>query len=198
MLVKLINSWAQGIIVAVIIATIIEIILPEGNNKKYVKVILGVYILFTIAYPVINVISNHSISFNSIITSTNSKMEKYEANTITIETNAYIETTYKNNLKEDVTNNLKEKGYKVLNLNINIETKDQERYGQINSIVMNIELLNKEEQRALSSINEININLSNTNNVDQSIPISEDEINTLKQYFENTYSIEKSRIHINE
>ena len=36
-MVKFINSWAQGIILAVIIATIIEIILPEGNNKKYVK-----------------------------------------------------------------------------------------------------------------------------------------------------------------
>ena len=34
-MIKFINSWAQGIILAVIIATIIEIILPEGKNKKY-------------------------------------------------------------------------------------------------------------------------------------------------------------------
>ena len=36
-MVKFINSWAQGIILGVIIATIIEMILPEGNNKKFVK-----------------------------------------------------------------------------------------------------------------------------------------------------------------
>ena len=38
-MVSVINSWAQGIIPAEIIATIIEIILPEGNNKKYIKMI---------------------------------------------------------------------------------------------------------------------------------------------------------------
>ena len=52
-MIKFINSWAQGIILAVIIATIIEIILPEGKNKKYVKTVIGVYILFTIIYPLI-------------------------------------------------------------------------------------------------------------------------------------------------
>ena len=31
------TTWAQGIIVAVIITTIIELILPEGNHKKYIK-----------------------------------------------------------------------------------------------------------------------------------------------------------------
>ena len=35
-----ISNWAQGIIVAVIIGTIIEMVLPEGNCKKYVKVLI--------------------------------------------------------------------------------------------------------------------------------------------------------------
>ena len=30
------NSWAQGIILAVIIVTILEMIVPEGKNKKYI------------------------------------------------------------------------------------------------------------------------------------------------------------------
>ena len=31
------NSWAQGIILAVIIVTILEMIVPEGKNKKYIN-----------------------------------------------------------------------------------------------------------------------------------------------------------------
>lgn len=34
------SSWAQGIVVAVIIGTIIEMILPEGSSKKYIKVVV--------------------------------------------------------------------------------------------------------------------------------------------------------------
>lgn len=34
-----IKSWSENIIIVVIIAIIIEMILPEGNSKKYVKVV---------------------------------------------------------------------------------------------------------------------------------------------------------------
>ena len=39
---EFLNTWLQGIIVAVVIASIIQMILPNGNNKKYIKVVLGV------------------------------------------------------------------------------------------------------------------------------------------------------------
>ena len=42
------SHWANGVIVAVILATIFEMILPEGNNKKYIKTVIGVFVLFTI------------------------------------------------------------------------------------------------------------------------------------------------------
>ena len=49
-MVNWISSWAQGIVIAVIISTIIEMILPNGNIKKYVKTVIGVYIVFAINY----------------------------------------------------------------------------------------------------------------------------------------------------
>ena len=45
---EIISVWAQGIIVSVIIATIIEMILPNSSNSKYIKVVIGVFILFNI------------------------------------------------------------------------------------------------------------------------------------------------------
>ena len=55
--ISFISSWAEQIIVAVIIATIIEMILPSGNNKKYIKVVIGIYVLFTILSPIIGKIT---------------------------------------------------------------------------------------------------------------------------------------------
>ena len=52
------SSWAQGIIVAVIVATIVELLLPNGSSKKYVKVVVGIYILFSIIAPVVNKFAN--------------------------------------------------------------------------------------------------------------------------------------------
>ena len=102
-MIKFINSWAQGIILAVIIATIIEIIIPEGNNKKYVKTVIGLYILFIIIYPLITKISNNKFNFDSIIAKTSKEVSMYDSKVAnSIETNTYIENTYKNNLKEKI------------------------------------------------------------------------------------------------
>lgn len=199
-MVKFINSWAQGIILGVIIGAIIEIILPEGNNKKFVKTVIGVYILFTIVHPLINAVSNKSINLNSIINNTTKEMEKHTENIITIETNSYIEDTYRNNLKENIKQTIKEKGYEVEEVNLYIETANKERYGQINTIVMKVTKLDdKEETTEVNKIEKIDINISNKiHRNEENNQISEDEINNLKQYLYNTYSVEIERIHINE
>ena len=48
----------------VIIGTIIEMIIPEGNNKKYVKTVIGIYIMFSIVSPIITRFTNKQVSFS--------------------------------------------------------------------------------------------------------------------------------------
>lgn len=202
-LIKFINSWAQGIILAVIIATIIEIIIPEGNNKKYVKTVIGLYILFTIIYPLITKISNNKFNFDSIIAKTSKEVSMYDSKVAnSIETNTYIENTYKNNLKEKIKGTIEEKGYTILDFNLYIETQNEEAYGQINSIVLKLQKANKEQNtiKGVNKIEEINVNIKNnkTENLKTEKELTDSEIKTIKEYLNNMYSIEEERIHINE
>ena len=202
-LIKFINSWAQGIILAVIIATIIEIIIPEGNNKKYVKTVIGLYILFIIIYPLITKISNNKFNFDSIIAKTSKEVSMYDSKVAnSIETNTYIENTYKNNLKEKIKGEIEEKGYTVLDFNIYIEIQNEEAYGQINSIVLKLQKANKEQNtiKEVNKIEEINVNIKNnkTENLKTEKELTDSEIKTIKEYLNNMYSIEEERIHINE
>ena len=43
-----IRNWCECLVVAVVISLLIEMFLPDGNNKKYVKVVIGIYIIFVI------------------------------------------------------------------------------------------------------------------------------------------------------
>ncbi len=52
-MIEFFRNWCEEIIVAVIISIIIEAILPEGNHKKYVKVVIGIYVIFTILHPLL-------------------------------------------------------------------------------------------------------------------------------------------------
>lgn len=215
-LIAFINSWVQGIIVAVILATIIEIILPEGNNKKYVKTIIGIYIMFVIVGPLISKMLNKDVNIESIMQNTTSTMSKLETNNnITIETNAYIEKTYKQKLEEDIKNKSSEKGYNISFLNLAIETGDSEEYGQINSIAMKIDKIDKsiENERedkkgttnnTIDNVETVQISVSDNKIIDKNddvvknTNISENEIETFKEYLSNVYGISKDKIQINE
>ena len=202
-LIKFINSWAQGIILAVIIATIIEMILPEGKNKKYVKTVIGVYILFIMIYPLINKFTK--VNINSLLENTTKQMSTYqENNSLKIDTDKYIEDTYRKKVEEDIKNKANEKKLNIISLNVYIETEDEKRYGMLNSLVMKVEkckINNKEENNtSVNQIKEINISKAMQNNEvaeKKDKTVTEKEIDEFKEYINSTYYLEKE-IHINE
>ena len=53
-MIKFLSSWVEGIAIAVIVASIFEMILPNGNIKKYVKIVLGIFIIFNIISPFVS------------------------------------------------------------------------------------------------------------------------------------------------
>ena len=200
-MIKFINSWAQGIILAVIIATIIEIILPEGKNKKYVNSVIGIYILFTIIYPLINKLTKTNI--NTLIENTTKQMSTYqENNSLKIDTDKYIESTYKKKIEEDIRKRANEKNLNITSLNVYIETEDENRYGMLNSLVIKVE--RNEASKKNNNVNQIKeVNISKDVQSNEIIEnkdktVTEKEINEFKEYINTTYYLEKEKIHINE
>lgn len=100
-------------------------ILPEGSSKKYIKVVIGIYILFTIISPFIQKFSGSKLSAENILNT-----EKYERmmakgrNTISqkIEDNnsRTIKDIYTENLKTDIKAKLKEKGYEAESIYLSV------------------------------------------------------------------------------
>lgn len=195
-MIEFLSSWAQGIIVAVIIATLIEMILPNSSSKKYVKVVIGMYILFTIVSPIIKKVGGKDINLNTI------NIEKYEQqiaksdNTISrkFEDNntRSIKDIYVSNLKADISAKLKEKGYEIDTSDIQI--KDDENY-TIEKITLK---LIKTEQKQEKN-NEIVINtveIGNTISQKDSKTLSDDDKQEVKDYISKTYDIDKKNINI--
>lgn len=195
-MIEFLSSWAQGIIVAVIIATLIEMILPNSSSKKYVKVVIGMYILFTIVSPIIKKLGGKDINLNTI------DIEKYEQqisksdNTISrkFEDNntRSIKDIYVSNLKADISAKLKEKGYEIDTSDIQI--KDDENY-TIEKITL--KLIKIEQKQGKN--NEIVINtveIGNTISQKDSKTLSDDEEQEVKDYISETYDIDKKNINI--
>lgn len=148
-MVEWISNWAESIIVAVIIATIIEMILPEGNSKKYIKVVIGVYVLFTIITPVINKFTGEDVQVSDIL-DLDTYIEEAEAsvkmqNTIQDNNQSSIMGMYSSGLKDDMKAKIEAKGYIVNSVDINIA--DDESYA-IEGITLEVEREEEESDDA--------------------------------------------------
>ena len=195
-MIEFLSSWAQGIIVAVIIATLIEMILPNGSSKKYVKVVIGMYILFTIVSPIIKKVGGKDINLNTI------NIEKYEQqiaksdNTISrkFEDNntRSIKDIYVSNLKADISAKLKEKGYEIDISDIQI--KDDENYTIEKITLKLIKTEQKQEKNHEIVINTVEI--GNTISQKDSKTLSDDDKQEVKDYISETYDIDKKNINI--
>ena len=202
-----IKTWVSQIIVAVIISTIIELILPNGNNKKYIKMIIGMYILFTIVQPIASKITGNNLKI------TNFNYEKYfnediiESSSQDFENNnsKLIEQAYINNIKEDVVQKLKQKGYEVIECDIEIlGNENKEEYGSIRSIDLTVKELSveNEEYNNENDINIENIEIDISNNTTKIVNetdfnITDKEKQEVIEYLSREYSINKTDIIIN-
>lgn len=212
-MIEWLKTWSNQIIVASIIAIILEMVLPEGNNKKYIKMIIGIYVLFTIISPVMSKVTGSSLAIgdfdynqyfdSSLITS--SSAEEFEENNSKLIKQAYID-----NIENDIKVKIKQKGYEVVDVKINIiSDENSEKYGTITNITLEIDEVSNETQTTKNSnniqIEGVEVKLEKNNEVNKEekeekqkeTKTSEKVILSLKEYLSNEYSIDKEFININ-
>ena len=206
-MITFIRTWAEGVIVAVIVASIIEIILPEGSSKKYIKVVIGIYILFIIVTPVINNFSNKSLDVSSIVDFENKEEYKQVSSSNLEEKNIMnIKSMYEMNLKSDIKTKMQNKGYIVENVSVDI--LDDGKY-TINKI--EVKISGKQEEKVdgkkkekevitiVDNIEKVKIDLSKNeekNEKENEYKISEKETATLKEYLSSNYDVQIKNIQI--
>ena len=203
-----ISNWIQGIIVAVIIGTIIEMILPEGNCKKYIKVVIGVYILFSIISPVITKFSGNNFSVTNIFDLNEYIQASSNVEDLNENQQQQIRNIYETNLKNDIKEKLKSKGYEATKISLNIENNNQYTLKNINITLKKTEETKKTEN-TIKTVNEVEIQIGsntnsknneqkeNSNSQSNSTNLSNKEKNELKQYLSGIYEIDEKNISIN-
>ena len=134
-MINFISSWAEQIVLAVIIATIIELILPKNKNRKYIQMVIGVYVLFNIISPVIK--NKEAISVE------NYNIEKYETNsTYEIDQSSMderIEKIYLEELQKNTTSKFENAGFTVERCIVDAELDTNKKNAGIHLITVKIQ-----------------------------------------------------------
>ena len=200
-MIEFFNSWIQGIIVAVIIATIIEMLLPKGNNKKYIRVVIGIYIVFTIISPVIQNFfqKEWKVSLEDFWEELEGESTKTYTD-LEDSNQKNIQEIYKKNLEKDMQAKIEKQGYIVQNIDIQL-SKNEEEYEimqvEITARKDKIRLTNSKQENKIyiNKVEKIEISLEEDETQQEDLrELNTPEKNAIKQILTSNYEILEENI----
>lgn len=221
-MIEFLSKWIEGIAIAVIIASIFEMILPNGNIKKYVKVILSIYIVFSIISPFTDnkVKGNFDLSkkvddYSENITNKNYSKEE-------ISTDKKLNKIYENTFEKELVQTIEKEGFKVYKCNVKGNFNAEEENAGISKISITLEskkilkkkdekskteeeksLLKEDENneikiRTVDEVKKVEINVGKNKALSSEEDVEAKDIDTLKKFLSKHYEIDKGvfEIHI--
>lgn len=212
-MIEFLKFWAKGLGLAIVIVSILEMILPNNKTKKYIRMVMGVYILFSIISPFIkneeifkfdeNDFENFTGSINSI-----------DANQTSMDRR--IEELYSQELEKDISTKLKNKGYSVTKCKVNTtigDTKEKTKITNIRVVIdgkdENHKLKNNDDEEnkiienvLIEEIQKVKVAMNkekeNEEEIDnKEISISKEDIQNVKKFLIEEYEVSEECLEIN-
>ena len=179
-----VKKWCEGIIVAVFWCIIIESLIPNGNSKKYIKVVIGIYIMYVSLNPLLNLL-NYDFDFKMF--ENYAKYEESEEVSVIYENN--IKDIYVLGIEECIENDLKNMGYEIDDVKVFVDL-NYENIEMIELKIKNVGKLNENQNRN-QIVREVVIN--NEGEIER-----KDDISEIREYISTNYLVKKENIIIKE
>lgn len=221
-MINFLSSWVKNLCLALIVVSILEMLLPNNKTKKYVKMVMGLYILFSIIEPFIE--NSNELKFNvedlynqySVETSAESENVNQKS------MDSRLDELYKQKLENDIVQKLDEEGYVVEDCDvkahissndtgielITIKIKEKKDNSNENDENQSNEKMNIEEKivNEIQKIQKVEINVSknqdnssdkSTQSEQQNQNITKTDIKIVKQFLIKEYGVSEKCLRIN-
>ena len=140
-MIEVISSWAKSLGVTIVLVSILEMILPNNKTKKYIRMVLGIFVIFNVISPFINNKDKLSlasinvedyyqegISNSNTTESINSNNEALNQTSMDVR----IKQLYEDELEKDIIKKIEELGYEVDSCKVEVNVPTNESTGANN------------------------------------------------------------------
>lgn len=172
-MIEFISSWAKSLGVTIVLVSIFEMLLPNNKTKKYIRMVLGIFVIFTIISPFIK--NKDKLNLNNIDFENYVSIETANVNQTSM--NDRIKDLYEEELEKDITKKVEEQGYKVKACKVVATIAEGENEEtQINEIKLTIEKnINEEKKETKNLENKIVTEIQEIKKVDTSVKVDKNK-----------------------
>ena len=219
-MIEFLSGWAKNLGVVIVIVSIFEMILPNNKTKKYIRVVLGIFVMFNIISPFIknkDKLSSVTIDLENYTTEQNVTVDQTSMD-------KRIQDLYEKELEKDIKNKIEEQGYKVASCKVNATILENENSNSEENTIQKIKLkiekkedIEKSNQDAknvenkivteIQKIKKVNTTIgNNTNNEDTNNKetdtnnfkkITRQDIQDIKKFIIDEYGVKEKCLEIN-
>lgn len=219
-MIEFLSGWAKNLGVVIVIVSIFEMILPNNKTKKYIRVVLGIFVMFNIISPFIknkDKLSSVSIDLENYTTEQNVTVDQTSMD-------KRIQDLYEKELEKDIKNKIEEQGYKVASCKVSATILENKTSNSEENTIQKIKLkiekkedIEKSNQNTKDVENKIvteiqkikkvnttidnNTNNENTNNketdTNNSKKITRQDIQDIKKFIIDEYGVKEKCLEIN-
>lgn len=125
-MINFLSSWVKNLCLALIVVSILEMLLPNNKTKKYVKMVFGLYILFSIIAPFIENKNELQIDvedlYNKYSIQASTMTEKVDQTSM----DNRLDQLYVEKLENDIIQKVIEEGYEVEECNVKAHISNED------------------------------------------------------------------------
>lgn len=206
-MVEFLSTWAKQLVLAVIIISILEMLLPNNKTKKYIRMIMGIYLLFTMISPLIENKEafdiNEFTNLENIVNQTTIQTSTEGENSM----DKRIQQLYIEELEKDIKEKVENQGYEVEKCTVDAIITGNEEESGISKITLKIGGKNENiketetkdlENRIVTEIQKIKkVDTSISEKKDSEEKIEKSDIEELKKFLIQEYGVSEECLEIN-
>lgn len=205
-MIEFLSSWAKGLGLAIVVVSILEMILPNNKTKKYIRMVMGVYILFTIISPFIK--NKQTIDVSSFEIEKYSNYTSSSGKTTQTSMDKRIEELYIDKLEKDISKKVREQGYDILNCKVEAQLNDSEENSEISKIKLQVKknesnkvnnelTLENKVVEEIQKIRPINTNIIEKEKSNKSEKVTNEDKQKIKKFLMEEYGVKEKCLEIN-
>ncbi|KAB2493638.1 stage III sporulation protein AF [Priestia endophytica] len=163
------TEWVTNIILFILLATIIDLLLPSSSMQKYAKMVIGLLLMLIILTPVFSIFKVNVDKLFTAINSSSISQENSSKNLLDLKKkeiqasqDAYILEQMAVQLEEGVKEELvKEYGVEVSGVEVHMkDEKGEKSFENINSISLSVQPKENKHTASVSEVEVVSINTS--------------------------------------
>lgn len=203
-MIEFMSSWVKSLGLTIVIVSILEMLLPNNKTKKYIRVVMGVYVLFSLISPFIS--KKDSLNLNEI------DFENYATRETSTTLNQSsmeerIKELYIQEMEKDISKKLKEMGYVTTTCKVKAKISDNEEETKINKIKIKVQKqeVKKEESvenqvvAQIQKVKPVNVkeNQEDKTTDEKDTKVNKSDIQNIKKFLIEEYGVSEKCLEIN-